>query len=69
MATRSINEHAQEVADSFVNGNISWAVSQVIQAKNKKVVALLAVKVYLLLPEANSYKGSFVRALHNRMVS
>ncbi|MEE9612348.1 MAG: hypothetical protein V3W19_13925 [Desulfatiglandales bacterium] len=67
MATRSIDEQAQEIAESFINGNISWAVNQVIQAKNKKIAAVLAVKVVLMLGDDG--RASFVRALHNRMVS
>ncbi len=71
MATRSIEVQAFEIASSFSNGNIAWAVSQVTQAKNKKVSALLAVKVYMALQDARdgSMASSFVRALHNRMVS
>ncbi len=67
MATRSITVQADEIAESFINGNIAWAVSQVTQAKNKKIVALLAVRVYMRLPDGS--KDSFVRALHNRLVS
>lgn len=67
MATRSLEVQAQEIAESFINGNMSWVINQVTQAKSKKVVAVLAAKVVLILPEDE--RALFVRALHNRAVS
>lgn len=66
-ATRSLEVQAQEIAESFINGNMSWVINQVTQAKSKKVVAVLAAKVVLILPE--DQRTLFVRALHNRAVS
>lgn len=71
MATRSIEVQAQEIAESWINGNNTWVLNQVTQAKSKKLAALLAVKVLKILQGFNppSSGDDFIRALHNRMVS
>lgn len=58
----SLNEIAQELVETWMNGNLTDVIDTVAGQGTKKKAALLAVLVYELLPDATD-RRAFTRML------